>query len=194
MPDRPLLQIPDGDADEMDREFDKVYPPFIERLSRVHWSPVAVAKRAAELLECGTDQTVLDVGAGVGKFCVVGALATPATFLGVEKRDRLVTIGQQLVQQHRVRRVELIQGDALALDWSRFDGLYLYNPFADSLPNELSIRRTEMKLWEVRPGARVVTYHGFGGEMPSVYRLLARELAGTDQVEVWQRMQEDEVA
>lgn len=68
------------------------------------------------------------------------------------------------------------------MDWGGFDGIYFYNPF---FGDEISIRRAEKKLWELRPNARVITYHGFGGSMPDGFRLLAQEPAGTGQLEVW---------
>jgi hypothetical protein len=194
MSDSSELTILDYDDVESDAEFDRLYPVPYARLSRVHWTPVAVAKRAAELLDCGAGQAVLDVGAGVGKFCIVGALTTPATFVGVERRDDLVGAGQAVIERHRIERVELIVGDGLALDWSCFDGLYFFNPFMDAVPYDVSIRRTERKLWEARPGTRIVTYHGFGGDIPDCYRLVAREPVSTDQLEVWERMQPNEVA
>jgi hypothetical protein len=194
MSESPTLKILDGDDVESDLEFDRIYPMPLGRLSELHWTPVAVAKRAAELLDCSAGQSVLDIGAGVGKFCIVGALTTSATFVGVERREYLVRVGQGVIQRHRVERVELIEGDGFALDWSRFDGLYFYNPFHDSGPDQIAIRRAERKLWEARPGARVVTYHGFGGDMPECYRLVAREPVGTDQLAVWERAQPSEVA
>jgi hypothetical protein len=164
-----------------DEAFDCIYPPPIERLSRPQWTPVTVAKRAAALLASGVGQSILDVGAGVGKFCVVGAVTTEARFVGVEKRDYLVNVGQAVIDRHQIERVELVRGDALSIDWSGFDGIYIFNPFGG---DERSIRRAEEKLWELRPGARVVTYHGFGGLVPDVYRRLASD---GDRVEVWQR-------
>ena len=42
----------------------------------MHWTPVHVARRAAQFLVTGPETRVLDVGSGPGKFCLVGALAT----------------------------------------------------------------------------------------------------------------------
>jgi hypothetical protein len=88
---------------------------------------------------------------------------------------------------HQVRRAHLFPGNALMLDWDKFDGIYFFNPFWGGMPEQISIRRAEMKLEETLPGTRVVTYHGFGGDMPADYRRLAREPAGTDHLELWQR-------
>ena len=106
-----------------------------------------------------------------------------ASFTGADREGLDIL----LALREKQRAVDRLS--ALALDWSGFDGLYFYNPFVDALPDELAVRTTLAKLGELRSGARVVTYHGFGAEMPSGYRLLAREPSGTGQIEAWQRSQ-----
>jgi SAM-dependent methyltransferase len=187
MAETPLRSVLAGDPAVADELFDRIYAPPLARISRLHWTPVAVAKRAAQLLGCDAGQTVLDVGGGAGKFCIVGALTSQARFVGVETRDYLVQVGRAIIQGHGVDRVELVHADVLQVDWSGFDGIYLFNPFCEAPPQELAVRRAERRLWQARSGTRVVTYHGFGGTMPSGYRLLAREPAGTNQLELWQR-------
>ena len=77
-----------------DLEFDRVYPSWVRRLSDMHWTPVEVARRAAALLAVDPTTRVLDVGSGVGKFCLIGALTTRATFVGIEQRENLVTVAR----------------------------------------------------------------------------------------------------
>ena len=60
-----------------DARFDRLLPPGLVRLAALHFTPVAVALRAAAwLTEDGADQ-VADLGAGVGKFCLVGKASEP---------------------------------------------------------------------------------------------------------------------
>jgi len=80
-------------AQVADLEFDAIYPQWVRRLSEQHWTPLDVCIRAAELLVTDERSTVLDVGSGAGKFCLIGAASTGATFVGVEqaaaaRRDR----------------------------------------------------------------------------------------------------------
>src|SRR5262245_2791350 len=78
-----------------DGSFDSVYDEEIRALSEEHWTPVAVAARAARILTFAGATRILDVGSGVGKFCIVGALCTAARFVGVERRHRLVSIARR---------------------------------------------------------------------------------------------------
>src|SRR5882724_9352746 len=58
-----------------DAAFDQLYSEDVRRLSGVHWTPVSVALRAVELLAPEAGMRVLDVGAGAGKLCCLGALS-----------------------------------------------------------------------------------------------------------------------
>ncbi len=168
-----------------DREFDEVYPKWARSLSRTHWTPVDVATRAAAFLtertQGGKAARVLDVGSGVGKFCLVGALTTEGIFTGAELRPRLCGLAAEVARRYGVKRCTFTLEDAFALDWQRFDGFYLYNPFAEHLPGspviDEDLERTpdrfhkyvsavEERLETLPVGARLATYHGFGGRMP----------------------------
>src|SRR5438876_2975147 len=100
-----------------DHVFDEIFPPPMQRLSTMHWTPVAVARRAAQLLVESAATTVLDVGAGVGKFCIIGATTTPGRFVGAERRGFFAKVAQGVVRRQGVPRVEVIHEEALALDW-----------------------------------------------------------------------------
>ena len=177
---KPLAELSDWEFDQL------FFDDKARRLSEVHWTPVRVAKRAAELLSGGPKSRILDVGSGAGKFCLVGALSTDAQFFGVERRQALADYSRSLIKRQGVPRVSIIDGDASDLDWGLFDGIYLFNPFYENLVDvirfeplvELSLDRfneyvriTRTKLRDLKPGTRVVTYHGFGGELPCGYRL-----------------------
>src|SRR4051794_37888374 len=61
-----------------DRVFDAVYPSWARQKSSLHWTPVHIAVRAATLLAERRGARLLDIGAGVGKFCIVAAAAVEA--------------------------------------------------------------------------------------------------------------------
>lgn len=182
-----------------DRAFDSVYPPHIRRASRVHWTPVEVAIRAASLLADRPARRVLDIGSGVGKFCIVAAASRAASFTGVEQRPHLVDIAEAAAVRMGVE-VDFKVGTLDDCDPCAVDGVYLFNPFAENLSPaedhldeqvELSesrfwrdLERTERFLARTAVGTRVVTYCGWGGVMPPAYRLALREsCAGT--LDLW---------
>jgi hypothetical protein len=189
-----------------DVEFDAIYPDWVRKLSEHHWTPIEVCTRAAELLAVDEQATILDVGSGAGKFCLIGAASTGATFVGVEQRPRLVELSNELAQAADLPNAEFLDGNAMSLDWGRFDGFYFFNPFYEHIidyqpridgPIVVSphlftdyVVTTCVKLFAAKPGARVVSYHGFGGPMPLGFRRILREPAGSEHLELWEKTTE----
>jgi SAM-dependent methyltransferase len=182
-----------------DRIFDEVYPHVVRRASHVHWTPVEAAVRAARLLVEKPGARLLDVGSGVGKFCIVAAATVDARVCGIEHRAHLVEIAERAAARIGVD----VCFDHRALDRhdaADVDGIYLFNPFAENLcatPDridgtvELSAARftRDLEIFHeilhgARVGTRVVTYCGFGGELPRTYvRVLRERRVGV--IELW---------
>src|SRR4051812_11609675 len=80
-----------------DAYFDRIYPDWAQRMSRLHWTPVPVALRAAQLLteNHSSGARVLDLGSGAGKFCLVGASTYGGDFFGIEQRSHLVNLSKK---------------------------------------------------------------------------------------------------
>lgn len=68
-------------VDVKDSVFNELYPEHIKAVAERHWTPVAVARMAAAYLAEEPGVKVLDIGAGAGKFCLVGAASTNGFFL-----------------------------------------------------------------------------------------------------------------
>jgi SAM-dependent methyltransferase len=172
-----------NDRRYVDKAFDNLLPQELRHLSPTHWTPVDVAIRVTTLL-CPTSSTrVLDIGAGIGKLCVIGALSTSSVWCGVEQHAPLVDAANRLARALGVaNRTIFTHGDVFSIDWSTFDALYLYNPFEWPLgtrptdPRRVeAVARVQDRLAAMPGGSRVVTYHGFGGVMPSSYELVYQE-------------------
>src|SRR5690349_16221617 len=74
-----------------DLQFDLLYPPSIRRLAEKHWSPLSIARKAAHFLSAEPHVKILDIGSGVGKFCLAAALVKPEAFYyGIEQRRSLI--------------------------------------------------------------------------------------------------------
>ncbi len=174
-----------------DREFDLIFPKDARKFSRMHWTPVAAAIKAATWLAPRPGTKVLDVGSGSGKVCLIGALRTPGHFVGVERDAELVEVAREVAKKEKVERVRFVQGDALAHDWHGYDAIYLFNPFANHVADEAEfvrvIARATEKLAALGAGTRVVTFHGFGGSMPESFRALEAEVIGPGVLQLWEK-------
>ena len=187
-----------------DELFDRFLPPRLRAASRVFWTPLAVAARAAAwFTELGV-VTVVDIGSGAGKFCVAAALGGACRFIGLEQRPRLVTAAGRLARVFQVEdRVQFVVG---ALDPSiapAVDVYYLFNPFGENRfgPEahldedvELSedryqhdIAAVEELLRRAVPGTQVVTYNGFGGHVPDDYEQIRVDRTLPNMLRMWRK-------
>ena len=184
-----------------DRVFDEVFPPPARARSTVYWTPVEVGVRAATLLaNSRAGAKLLDIGSGVGKFCIVAAAAVNAHAHGIEHRPHLVDIAREAAAKIGVSPT-FDGGTIEEQDAAAIDGFYLFNPFGENLCQgldrldstvELSAQRfsrdidaTELLFSRARVGARVVTYCGFGGDMPEDFARIRQELCGGGRLELW---------
>ena len=180
-----------------DDDVDRHLPSWVAELSEVHWTPVAVAAAAAAFLtgEKRRSARVLDVGAGAGKFCVVGAASTGARFEGVERNPTLVGVAIELARSIGVHTVNFHCAAMEQLDWQSYHGLYFFNPFGEYFIEDGStilegqprgwpayvhqVRIAIAKLYLMPTGTRVATYHGLGASLPPGYELVAAERYST---------------
>ena len=177
----PVIEALSCRAEVTDQALDALFPHELARVSAQHFTPVEVARRASEWLAPHASSRVLDVGAGAGRFCLVGALHTDGNFTGVEQRAALVAVAREVAREHSVARVTFVQGDIRDVDYGAFDGFYVFNPFAEHYlpPDEriddavewsqarfdADIAFLEARLAERPAGTRVVTWNGFGGHL-----------------------------
>ena len=183
-----------------DREFDEVFATETRQLSSAHWTPVRVAVCAAKMLVTSPRTKVLDIGCGSGKFCLIGAATQTVSFAGIDQRHHLLLEGEAIARSANISNVEFIHGNMMDLDWSDYNAFYLYNPFLENVCMPAMIDETvalkpeyfymyveavQLKLMVLPVGTRVVTYHGFGGEMPYGYRMVANKEIGSDFLQCW---------
>ncbi|MBK9072567.1 MAG: hypothetical protein IPL79_16440 [Myxococcales bacterium] len=172
-----------------ERAFDQFLPAELRVVSGQHWTPLAVALRVAQWLDAYEITSVVDIGAGAGKFCVAAALASKAHFIGVEQRRHFVAAANTLAGQFNLGdRCRFVVGTLGAGELPAAEAYYLYNPFGENLfgPDahiddavELSNARFERDVAHARKffahapaGTYVIEYNGFGGELPDGYQEL----------------------
>jgi SAM-dependent methyltransferase len=188
-----------------DSAIDRYLPARFRFVSHQYWTPVAVALRVSQWLTEVGAKTVLDVGSGPGKFCVLGALSTHCSFVGIEQRERLFLAAHQLARCFEVNeRVRLVHGVFGEVPLENFDAYYFYNPFIENVfPSEEwlddSVEHSEEKfnrevalvgkLMRNSPiGTYIICYNGFGGSISHDYELVRNDPSSFDSLRMWKKV------
>lgn len=176
----------DQDYFVSDAVFDSLYPIYVRELSEIHWTPLNVIKVAAKFLAPDENAKVIDIGAGVGKFCVAGCQYTKGSFTGIEQRKNFVIVGNKIISELKTYRATLIHGNFIDFDLSGYTGIYFFNSFhenivpSDSLDHKIE-RSPELyttytlhllkQLNAMPVGTRLATYWLDLTEIPACYKL-----------------------
>ncbi|HKP63005.1 MAG TPA: hypothetical protein VJV78_39990 [Polyangiales bacterium] len=183
-----------------DSQFDRIYPRPIQVVSSRFWTPVVVSLTAAAWLREAEHHSVLDVGAGAGKFCIVTNLASGCVAHGVEQRPQLVEAASAAAAIYGAE-VNVVLGTIQSIDPAAFSAFYFYNPFGENHHTEserlddaveLSPERCARDLacvegWldAAAAGTCVLTYHGFGGRIPDTYDLVRTRSSKAGSLHMW---------
>ncbi|MHA4808527.1 class I SAM-dependent methyltransferase [Flavitalea flava] len=171
-----------------DNRFHQLYPAPIRALARLHWTPLHIARSAAEYLVPYAGVKVLDIGSGVGAFCLAAAYYQPsASFSGVEQRKELVNHAEKAKTLIELANVHFLHGNFTQLDFKQYDHFYFYNSFHENLTGTDKIddsiaysvelynyynRYLYTELEVMATGTRIVTYHSLENEIPRGYQLV----------------------
>ena len=175
-----------------DEQFNNLYPLPIKQLAARHWTPIIVARKAAAFLAVGNNVRILDVGSGVGKFCLTAAHHYPKAFYyGVEQRESLIQHAETAKETLGFNNVSFIHGNFTQLDFKNYDSFYFYNSFYENLvgndkiddsidySNELFnyySRYLYTQLAQKPAGTRLTTFHSLEDEVPSSYLIVGTEM------------------
>ena len=176
-----------------DEEFDVIYPTEIQTLSRRHFTPIAIAKMAAEYLADQPNARILDIGSGVGKFCMIGAACTKGHFTGVEQRENLNNLANTLAKEYDLTNVKFIHSNIMDIDFKQFNGFYFFNAFFENIIKDESIDKeveldkqlfflyslyVRKQLGKMPIGTKLATYYAFSEEIPLNYTVVETALEG----------------
>jgi len=169
-----------------DEQFNQLYPMSIQLLARKHWTPLGVARKVAHFLAAGNNVRILDIGSGVGKFCLSAAYYEPKAFYyGVEQRKNLVAYAESARETLHMENVSFMHGNFTQLDLKNYDHFYFYNSFYENLAGTDKIddsidysgelynyynRYLYRQLAEKPGGTRLVTFHSLEDEIPESYQ------------------------
>ena len=173
--------------DVKDAVFNEIYPPGIQAVAEMHWTPVPVAKLAAAYLAEKPGKKVLDIGSGAGKFCLVGAASTNGFFYGVEQRASITKMSRKIADKHNINNVEFINSNINEISFSDFEAFYFFNSFFENIDTSHPIDDTihpdrdlydayseyvKEQLHKTPVGTRLVTYWSKWDEIPRNFELV----------------------
>jgi SAM-dependent methyltransferase len=175
-----------------DEQFNQLYPLSIQALARRHWTPLSVARKAAGFLAAENNVRILDIGSGVGKFCLAAAYYKPKAFYyGIEQRKSLVSHAEKAREILHLQNVSFVNGNFTQLDFRKYDHFYFYNAFYENLAGTEKIddsidysgelfnyyNRYLFKQLEKKPaGTRLATFHSMEEEIPQGYHVVGSEM------------------
>jgi SAM-dependent methyltransferase len=183
-----------GNWFDHDIRFNQLYPSSIQLLARHHWTPLVIARKAASFLASENEARILDIGSGVGKFCLAAAFHKPhAFFTGIEQRENLVHHANAANEILHLENALFIHGNFTQIDFRHYDHFYFYNAFYENLAgtdkidecieysgelynyyNRYLFRQLEQK----PPGTRLASFHSLGDEIPPGYHAVGVEMEG----------------
>lgn len=182
-----------------DSAFDWLYPENIQQLSKRHWTPMSVARKSAQFLANSAGKKVLDIGSGVGKFCILGGISFPhVNFYGVEQREELYHHSLEAKEVANVQNVDFIHANFTQIDLDEYDNFYFYNSFFENIDEGDKIdhavetsaslyvyysRFLYRALEKKCSGTRLVTFHSLESEVPPNYQVV--DVSPDHQLKMW---------
>ena len=182
-----------------DLSFDQLYPKAIQELAYRHWTPLEVAKKAAEYLGSKNKSKILDIGSGVGKFCLAAAHYNPnVLYYGIEQRKSLISYAESAKEKLGLKNVSFIQGNFTQIDFAQYDHFYFYNSFYENLLGTPKIDNSleysselfnyynfylYRQLRKMPEGTKLVTFHIVEDEMTEGYHIVGTDME--NQLKYW---------
>jgi len=174
-----------------DEKFDNLFSSGSKLLSSRHWTPLAVARKAAKFLATHPGAKVLDIGSGVGKFCLAaGQLHRNINWFGIEQRTHLVAEAKTVKRQLELPHVTFITGNFTQLNLASFNNFYFFNSFYENLSEDAVIDETVevsrqlfhyyhnylYRQFSLLPsGTRLASYHSLEDDMPCDYKIVGKD-------------------
>jgi hypothetical protein len=182
-----------------DSALNALYPLSIQALAKYHWTPLSIALNAAKFLAGEGNVRILDIGSGVGKFCLAGAFHTPnSLYYGVEQRKSLIDHAETAKRNLRLENVSFIHGNFTQLDLKKYDHFYFYNAFYENLDGTDKIddsidysgelynyynRYLFRQLQQKPKGTRICTLCSLENEIPPDFHVIKTEM--NDLLKFW---------
>jgi SAM-dependent methyltransferase len=170
---------------DSDEQFNRLFPIHIQNLAKSHWTKLEIITKAVEFLAVEHNTKILDIGSGVGKFCLAAAWQSPdVQYFGIEQRRTLYEHALMAQKALAIDNVTFVHGNFTQLDLRDFDHFYFYNSFYENIMDtdkidesiECSLELFNYyhlfllkQLEQKKPGTRLCTLCSFENEIPSDY-------------------------
>jgi SAM-dependent methyltransferase len=178
---------------ESDHDFDSKLDSKYREISKIHWTPEKVIDTSINWLSTYNAKHVLDIGSGVGKFCLIGAQKSSLEFTGVERRKSLFDEAQKMKFDLNLTTVNFINENITNVDFTKFDAIYYFNPFCEEVAISDWIEKDAIfssqqyysyqayifkELLKLKIGTKVVKYCSDDFELPHSYMLKEASFGG----------------
>jgi tRNA1(Val) A37 N6-methylase TrmN6 len=118
-----------------DEKFNVIVRKELRFLSKVHWTPVDVIDQCVKWLPGKQSLKVLDIGSGIGKFCILASQISPHCFTGVELREDSHLEAVRLQSLLKLENVNFLNSNVDQIAFEDYDVFYLFNPFYEQIVN-----------------------------------------------------------
>ena len=176
-----------------DNDFDELYPEHIQFVSQRHWTPINIAKLAIGFLS-NKGAKILDIGSGVGKFCLTAGYYAPnVEIVGVEQRKYLINHAIRAQKELGLKNVSFINKNFTQINLHDYNHFYFFNSFFENIDGvdridetidysealyEYYVRYLYKGLQEMPKGTKIATFHTLDDEIPRGYKLIERHSNG----------------
>lgn len=185
--------------------FDSELPSSLQKLSPYQWTPVSIVKRTWEFLKGEEVRSIMDLGSGLGKFCIVLSFLAEDQFpiYGCEDREELLQMATSLQMKWKRKSVCFQKTNFLTSFPYGHSHYYCFNPLYETMKGSHSIDDTKVKsaklflqniqtlknhLYLCPKGTKLITYHGFGGSVLPGYIVIRKENDNLGEWMVWERV------
>lgn len=167
----------------------------------MHWTPIPIVEETVAWFNKMKATRILDIGSGVGKFCLRAATLSKAHFTGVEFRDNLHQVAQNIKADLKLENVDFILSNITEVEFKGFDAIFYYNPFceqnatSDLIDNHITISPQVLKNYEshvftqldIMPkGTLLVTYRSDSFQPPSSFH--AQNILHNGNLVFWKKL------
>lgn len=189
-----------------DAKWDSYLPLPLQTLSPFQWTPISVIDRTWKYLASENVTSVVDLGSGVGKFCIYLSYLSKNSLEihGLEVRQELLTISETLKKHWGTNRVQFHNTDFLSQFPYGHSHYYCFNPLYETMRGSHSIdlkknkssnqflkdlQTLKQNLFLLKPKSKLITFHGFGGSFLPGFRLILNEEILGGEFQVWEKVE-----